>query len=96
MPVSWLFSIEAKCAWVARAFYGKCRSIGLKDMKSAIAILQSVRATSKKSAGRSLISIRSMSLEEIASLFCKLAGVDGAKVVELFGDKFEEADNVKT
>lgn len=94
-PVSWLFSKEAKCAWVARAFYGKCRSIGLKDMEVAATILQSAKADRKNDLKQPLISLGSMSLKEIASLLCGLAGVGGAKVIELFGDKIKEANNGK-
>ena len=93
MPVSQLFSKEARCAWVARAFYDTCR-ISKLDMGKSVKALCAARADMENRAERGRKAIESMSREAAASLLCQLARVSGAKVVEMYGDKISRNKEV--
>ena len=93
MPVSQLFSTEARCAWVARAFYDTCR-ISKLDMDKSVKALSAARADMGNRAERGRKTIESMGREEAAALLCQLARVGGAKVVEMYGDKISRNKEV--
>lgn len=90
MDLAWLFSKEAKCAWVARAYREFCSLVKAKDMQSALETLQNCRADKKSASARMSGSIMSMSSRWVAERLCSLAHVKGQDVALLYGQKILE------
>lgn len=91
MKLSTLFTKEAKCAWVARAYHDYCRLIKIKDMKSALESLRRCSAKKASATARREASLKSMSPEWLAERLCSLVKVKGVDVVNLYGRKIMEA-----
>ena len=89
MDIGLLFSKEAKCAWVARAYREFCMRIK-KDMHVALETLRGCSASKKNEAARRKGDLMSMSSRWVAERLCSLAHVKGADVVGLYEQKILE------